>query len=84
MQAEIVKVTGMTCGGCARNVSHLLKMIQGVGEVKVSLMAGEATVEYDERFISPDQLKSAVKGAGYGVDTINTAQLQQGNGGWCG
>ncbi|SCC94100.1 conserved hypothetical protein [Thiomonas sp. X19] len=69
MQTELLKVTGMTCGGCTSNVTHALKAIPGVGEVKVSLSAGEATVQYDERLTSPDQLKSAVKGAGYGVDT---------------
>ena len=68
MQTELLKVTGMTCGGCTSNVTRALKAINGVGDVKVSLAAGEATVQFDERLTSPDQLKSAVKGAGYGVD----------------
>ena len=84
MQTELLKVTGMTCGGCTSNVTHALKAITGVGDVKVSLSAGEATVQYDERLTSPEQLKSAVKGAGYGVDTTNTAQQPQGKGGCCG
>jgi len=84
MQTELLKVTGMTCGGCTSNVTRALKAITGVGDVKVSLSAGEATVQYDERQTSPDQLKSAVKGAGYGVDTANTAQKPQGKGGCCG
>ena len=84
MQTELLKVTGMTCGGCISNVTHALKTITGVGDVKVSLSAGEATVQYDERLASPEQLKSAVKGAGYGVDTTNTAQKPQGKGGCCG
>ena len=84
MQTELLKVTGMTCGGCISNVTQALKAIPGVGDVTVSLSAGEATVQYDERLTSPDQLKSAVKGAGYGVDTTNTAQKPQGKGGCCG
>ena len=84
MQTELLKVTGMTCGGCISNVTQALKAIPGVGDVNVSLSAGEATVQYDERLTSPDQLKSAVKGAGYGVDTTNTAQKPQGKGGCCG
>jgi len=67
MQTELLNVTGMTCGGCASKVTHALKAIRGVGDVRVSLPAGEATVQFDERVTSPDQLKSAVKGAGYGV-----------------
>ena len=84
MQTETLKVTGMTCGGCTSNVTHALKAITGVGDVTVSLSAAEATVQYDERLTSPDQLISAVKGAGYGVNTTNTAQKSQGKGGCCG
>jgi copper chaperone CopZ len=50
----------------------------------VSLAAGEATVQYDERLTSPDQLKSAVKSAGYGVDVTNSARSQKAKGGCCG
>ncbi len=84
MQTELLKVTGMTCGGCTSNVTKALKAIHGVGDVKVSLSAGEASVQYDERVTSPEHLKSAVKGAGYGVDTTNTPQKPQGKGGCCG
>ncbi|MBC7500788.1 MAG: heavy-metal-associated domain-containing protein [Herminiimonas sp.] len=36
VQTELLKVTGMTCGGCISNVTHALKAITGVGDVKVS------------------------------------------------
>ena len=84
MQTEIVKVTGMTCGGCISSVTHALQSVSGVSDVKVSLASGEATVQFDERRTSPDQLKSAVTGAGYGVDTANAAQKSKGKGGCCG
>lgn len=80
MQAEIIKVTGMTCGGCTANVTKALKTVNGVNDVTVSLSDGKATVQYDEKLTSPEQLKSAVIGAGYGVDTSNTAQQSQGKG----
>ena len=83
MQTEHMKVTGMTCGGCTSNVTQALKAINGVGDVKVSLSAGEATVQFDERLTSPDKLKSAVTGAGYGVAGPNAAQKPQGKGGCC-
>jgi copper chaperone CopZ len=84
MQTELLKVTGMTCGGCTSKVTHALKAVSGVSDIKVSLSAGEATVQYDERLTSPDQLKSAVKGAGYGVDVTNAAHSHQSKGGCCG
>jgi len=54
--------------------------VSGVSNVKVSLSAGEATVQYDERLTLPDQLKLAVKEAGYGVDAIGSEQKPQGKG----
>ena len=83
MQTEHLKVTGMTCGGCTSKVTQALKVINGVSDVKVSLSAGEATVQYDERLTSPDHLKSAVKGAGYGVDVTNAVHGHQSKGGCC-
>jgi copper chaperone len=84
MQTELLKVTGMTCGGCTSNVTDALKAINGVRDVKVSLSASEATVQYDERLTSSDQLKSALKNAGYGVDGTSTAPGRQSKGGCCG
>ena len=84
MRTETFKVTGMTCDGCTKSVAHALKALNGVHEVVVSLSAGEAAVRYDENLTSHDQLKSALKGAGYGVDSANSAQKHPGKGGCCG
>ena len=74
MKTERLKVTGMSCGGCASTVTDALKAVAGVSAVEVSLTAGEATVQFDDRLTSPEQLRSAVKGAGYGVDYSSGAQ----------
>ena len=84
MQTEQIHVTGMTCGGCTTKVTRALKAIPGVGDVDVSLADGEATVKYDEHRTSTDQLKSAVKSAGYGVDVAKGAQTRPSKGGCCG
>ena len=84
MQTELLKVTGMTCGSCTGNVTQALKALAGVGDVKVSLSAGEAAVQYDERMTSPDQLKTAVKGAGYGIAAPDAVHSQKPKGGCCG
>ena len=84
MQTEILNVTGMTCGGCTGSVTNALKAVNGVSDVNVSLSTGEATVQYDERRTSPDQLKSAVTQAGYGVETPNSAQKPKPPAGCCG
>ena len=84
MQTEHLKVTGMTCGGCTSNVTNALNAVKGVDDVAVSLSAGAAVVQYDERLTSPEPLKSAVKGAGYGVDAVGTKQKPTVKGCCCG
>jgi copper chaperone CopZ len=80
MQTEQLKVTGMTCGGCTSSVTKALKAVKGVDDVIVSLSTGQARVQYDEKLTSPEQLKSAVSTAGYGVDASSGPQPAQGKG----
>ena len=84
MKTEHLKITGMTCGGCTSSVGHALKAVNGVNDVQVSLAAGEATVQFDERLTSPEQLKLAVQHAGYGIDSTNPSHAPKGKGGCCG
>ena len=68
MQTEILKVTGMTCGGCTSAVTRALVGVDGVHNVDVSLAGGEAKVDFDENMTSLDKLIAAVQEAGYGVN----------------
>ena len=83
MQAEIMKVTGMSCGGCTSTVTRALKAVNGVAAVEVSLATGEATVRYDEKIIGPGQLKSAVESAGYGVRLTGAVNAPKSKGCCC-
>jgi copper chaperone CopZ len=67
MQTESMKVTGMTCGSCVLSVEGVLKAVNGVSDAEVSLDSGIARVMFDESRTSPEQLKSAVKNAGFGI-----------------
>lgn len=84
MRTELLKVLGMTCEGCITEVTRALKATGGVGDVKVSLSSGEATVQYDERLASPAQLQLAVTGAGYGVNERAATPHHAHRGGCCG
>ncbi len=71
----------MTCGGCTSSVTKALKALNGViNDVTVSLSGGKATVQYDEKLTTTEQLKSAVIEAGYGVDASSAAEQAQGKG----
>ena len=84
MQTEVLRVSGMTCGGCTSKVAHALEAMAGVRDVQVSLTPGVATVKFDEQRTSSEQLKSAVEQAGYGVDAPGSASVERAKGGCCG
>lgn len=67
MKTELLKVTGMTCGGCVNSLTRALKSINGVDDVQVNLSTGDTHIQYEENVTSPQQLRLAVTNAGYGL-----------------
>lgn len=60
-----IKVAGMSCGGCVRNVTGVLKALPGVTDADVSLDEGVARVSYDPASVTVEQLRQAVIDAGF-------------------
>lgn len=67
METTVLKVNGMTCGGCVRSVKTVLEKIQGVTAAEVSLEKGQAVVTHDPAKASLSRLREAVIDAGYEV-----------------
>ena len=65
METAVLKVGGMTCGGCVGSVSRVLKALPGVVDAQVSLEQGEARVSFDSAVVNVAQLKGAIEDAGY-------------------
>lgn len=65
METAVLKVDGMTCGGCVSSVTRVLKALPGVVDVQVSLEKGEARVDFDPAAVSIAQFKGAINDAGY-------------------
>jgi copper chaperone len=65
VEGTTIKVSGMTCQGCVRSVTRVLKAIPGVEAVAVSLERGEAEVRYDPARTSVPTFRKAVEDAGY-------------------
>jgi copper chaperone len=64
--AEVtLKVLGMTCGGCVRNVTRVLTSLSGVSGAAVSQEQASATVQYDPDQIDLAALRQAVEDAGF-------------------
>lgn len=67
MPTEIISVKGMSCMGCVNKVKTGLENTAGVKSAEVSLEQKQVTVQYDETKTRPDQLRDAIKKAGYEV-----------------
>ena len=65
METTVLKVGGMSCGGCVGSVTRVLKGLPGVLDAQVSLEKGEAKVSFDPAVASVSQLRGAIENAGY-------------------
>ena len=65
MNETTIKVEGMSCGGCVKNVTGVLKALPGVEDVQVSLEGAAATVRHDPAKVSVEALRATVEGAGF-------------------
>lgn len=66
MNAQSLRITGMTCTSCAAHVEKALAGVAGVGSVKVSYDDGHAQLQSD-LLIDAAELIAAVARAGYGA-----------------
>jgi copper chaperone len=70
MKIQLLKVTGLTCGGCVQSITRALKAVAAVDQVEVNLTTGETSVHFDETLATSAQLLVAVSKAGFGVELM--------------
>ncbi len=61
-----LRVSGMTCGGCAGMVEKSLLKVDGVTRAKVDYKTGEAQVEFDAKKATPEKIVAAFNQANSG------------------
>jgi copper chaperone CopZ len=47
MENTVIKIQGMSCQGCVKNITGVLTALAGVASAEVSLEAAEARVAFD-------------------------------------
>lgn len=67
IQSVQIRVSGMTCGNCARSVERKLANSPGVANARVDLAGGTATVEFDADRTKLSDLQRAIEQLGYSV-----------------
>lgn len=66
---ETFPVLDMSCAACAGRVDKTLNKQEGVEKATVNYASAMATIEYNPKQTSPEQLKQAVQNAGYDLLT---------------
>ncbi len=56
-----LKITGMTCGGCAGHVHKVLSETVGVLDNSVEYPGNIAIIEYDPNKISPEEITKTIQ-----------------------
>lgn len=67
MERTEFSVKGMTCDNCVNSVTQALKQVDGVKAAQVTLAEEKARVTFDANVATAEQLKEAVRQAGYEV-----------------
>lgn len=63
-------VLQMSCASCALSVESRLKKVRGVSAASVNYATQKAAVNYDEKIVSPPEIRRAVQDLGY--DLVST------------
>jgi copper chaperone len=65
MGTMVLKVGGMSCGGCVKSVTGVLEALPGVTKAEVSLEKGEATVCFEAGKVTREQMIQVIDDAGF-------------------
>ena len=60
-----VKISGMSCEGCASGIESALREPPGVASARVSFEEKQATISFDPKTVKPEQFAQIVTKAGY-------------------
>jgi copper chaperone CopZ len=61
----VIKVSGMTCGGCSDRVAKALTETEGVHSASVCHKSGSATIQYEAKATTPNQLVQVISNSGF-------------------
>lgn len=75
MDTLTLKLRGMSCASCARNIEKAIKVVPGVTEVNVNFGAEQVTVKYDTRKTNLEKIQGAVEAAGYSAYSLKEEMI---------
>ena len=78
-QATTLKISGMSCAGCANSVGRILKRIPGIQLADVNFAAEQVRVIYNPNQADLDQMIQAVEKGGFGAAPLEALVDQDPN-----
>ncbi|KAB8314931.1 copper-translocating P-type ATPase [Tolypothrix campylonemoides VB511288] len=78
MENATLKLRGMSCASCARNIENTIRSVPGVNECNVNFGAEQAIVEYDPKKTNLEAIQGAVDEAGYSAYPLEEQNLMAG------
>ncbi|WP_201608848.1 heavy-metal-associated domain-containing protein [Psychrobacter immobilis] len=70
-QTRIIKIDGMTCGGCVASVHNATADIDGLDDISIELADNQATVTFDDSKTSAEAIATAIDDAGFDATVPN-------------
>ena len=67
LEKKVFPVLEMSCAACATRVGKTLDSIEGVEEAVVNYAMATVSVTYDEKLVTPQQMKDTLHEAGYNL-----------------
>ncbi len=65
MKKIVLSIEGMTCSACSNGLEKYLNKQDGISKAEVNLIMNNASIEYDEKKVSLEDLDRFVKEAGF-------------------
>lgn len=67
MTTAILRIDGMHCGGCERNVEFALSSLPGIARVRADRVAKTVEIAFEPSAIDEDKIRGAIEEIGYEV-----------------
>ena len=68
MDNTVIKIGGMSCQGCVKNITGVLSALTGVTNAVVFLESAEAQVVFDHQQVTRAELVEAIEDAGFDAE----------------
>lgn len=77
LKTQILQVSGMDCGSCAKTIEVGLQQLRGVTEASVSFATGKVKVSYHQEYLSEKAIYDRIRALGYVIEQSDEVKSEQ-------